>query len=440
MSKAHAAAPLAIIPAIVVLARVSAVIVKRLGKNSLKNLLKFTVGKSNSRIPPMLYMASVAYLWHSTDCEAGEPLCKPLVSRDNPEEARRKITSSLIQFSKGLAFAFNRDAWRMVDSLKDNGAYRCSVLGFTHGHMYEMFMTAYYHGLGDEKIVALDRNRKVPLYGNIDDAKQMISRRPDIEFEGAKTDDESNIWVELKSISVTDKYKDDDTPDLPSEAKFLRRLPRFVVPGGNAQGEPVYHRQFLLDRIAFEGEYLGGEINMNGDFRWQFHQWRPANKRLKGFIRDRYVNNGIPTRTKIPGINDTYLDKARERLSEAPGFASNPPGQALKSEFPVSGRYRGDAFYNPLFAGLGEVIDEGKLADELLKALGYSSADIADVKNKMKDAKAVAEAFEEMAKNIPGVESGLDFDISSLIPDEILEQGRDYVDMKLAGYVGCEDD
>lgn len=92
------------------------------------------------------------------------------------------------------------------------------------------------------------------------------------------------------------------------------------------------------------------------------------------------------------------------------------------------------------FDGLGEVIDEDKLADALLKTLGYSPADIADVKNKMKDAKAVTEAFEEVAKNMPGVEFGLGFDFTSFIPDEILEKGRDYVDMKLEGYVGCEDD
>ncbi len=438
--KAHAAVQLAILPALAVIARVSARVAKKLGKNFQKNLMRFAVGKTNSRIPPMLFIASLGYALYSVECKDEGGLCKPLVFPDRREEAEKKIISSLIQFSKGLAFAFNKDAWRMVDDLKDNGAYRCSIMGFTHGHMYETFMISYYHALGRDKIVALDRIRKVPLYGNDTDKKQMITRRPDIEFAGVGAEGSStNIWIELKSLNVTDKYNGND-PDLPSQERFLHKLPIFNVPGNGGKGDTVYHRQFLLDRIAKDGKYRGKSLSLNGGFHWRIQQWRHDRKKLKGFIKDRYVNNGFPTKTKIPNSTDSYFEKVKERLSSAPGFSAAQKANGDQRDFPIHGPYVGDAFVDPLFDGLGDIIDDEKLADELLKALKYSEADIADIKRAMSNAKLATEMLEKVGTKLPDIEAALDLDVTDIIPDELIRRGQDYVDEKLAGYVGCEDD
>lgn len=420
--------------AILVVARVAARVGKKLGKNFKRNLTRFAVGKTNSRIPPILYIAAMGYALYNAECGEESDTCKPYGFK----EAKSKLRSSLIQFSKGLAFAFNKDAWRMVDDLKDNGAYRCSVTSFSHGHMYEMFMIAYYHALGDYKIVALDKVRKVPLYGNRQDKGQLIIRRPDIELAGVEKEDKSNTWVELKSLNVTSGYKNGgeskvDTPDLPTKDRFLKKIPVFNVPGDGGKGESIYHRQFLLDRIANEGRYRGNPIALNGAFHWQVQQWRHHRKKLKGLISDHYVNNGIPTKTKIPGSRESYYDAVKDRLSSAPSFSRK------MSNFPVDGQYRGEAFFNPLFDGLGDSFDDDKLADELLKALKYSDDDVAYVKKAMSDAKEASQLLESL-NDIPGIEDFINSDITDVFPDEWLRKTQETIDEKLANYIGCDDD
>ena len=80
------------------------------------------------------------------------------------------------------------------------------------------------------------------------------------------------------------------------------------------------------------------------------------------------------------------------------------------------------------------------MAEQVLKALKYSDADIADSKLLMRDTGAAVEQFQKLAEKMPNVELGLDIDITEYIPDELLEKGRDYADEKLADYIGCDDD
>lgn len=76
----------------------------------------------------------------------------------------------------------------------------------------------------------------------------------------------------------------------------------------------------------------------------------------------------------------------------------------------------------------------------MLRTLKYSEADIADIKKLMRNSEAAVEQFQKIAEEMPKIELGLEVDITEYIPDEILERGRDYVDEKHEGYIGCDDD
>lgn len=423
--KAHAAAPLALVPVLVIMARVAVQVAKRAGRNFAKNLTKFMTGKSNTRLHPLLFAVATSYVYTSVSCDEESNIpCKPLRFSDDAEEAEKKFWSLMKHFAAGLALSSGRNL-KIKDSISADGQYVCRLVNFTHGHMYEMFMIAFYHATSSRGIAALDRRREVPLYGVLDDPSQIIVRRPDIELKGAEVD--INTWIELKSLQVAAHDGRGSDSKLPTKQKF--QSSKFPLMS-KADGRSTYHRQFTLDRVAAYG--MQNDALSEG-FHWQFQQWKadagPRNR----------LSNGYPTKTRVKGSDTgTYLDAAKERLIKPPLLF-----KAANSKYPfhtdLDSRKAEEVFSHPLYEGLGENINE-QLAEKFLRDLGYSATDVADIKQRMTDSARVLEVMEEVIKYVPDLEPGFGFDIIDLLPDEMLERVQDYIDENLGNMVGCEDD
>ncbi|TBV01908.1 hypothetical protein DNK34_20025 [Pseudomonas dryadis] len=425
--RAHAAAPLALVPVLVIMARVAVQVAKRAGRNFAKNLTKFMTGNSNTRLHPLLFAVATSYVYTSVTCDEESVIpCKRLQTSGpgSEGEAEKKFWSLMKHFAAGLALSSGKNL-KIKDSISADGQYVCRLVNFTHGHMYEMFMIAFYHATSDQGVAALDRARKIPLYGDPNDLSQMFVRRPDIELKGTGVD--INTWIELKSLQAAAHDSNGSDSKLPSKAEFLKRkLPQL----GREQGRSTYHRQFTLDRVAAYG--MQGEVMSEG-FHWQLQQWKadagPRNR----------LSNGYPTKTRIKGSDaGTYLEAAKERLVKPPlFFKSSDSKYPFHMDLdPAKAR---EVFSHPLYDGLGENIDE-QLAEKFLGDLGYSAVDVADIKQRMADSANVLKMMEEVIRYVPGLEPGFGFDIIDLLPDEMLERVQDYIDENLGNMVGCEDD
>lgn len=408
--KAQAILPLIAVAAIRQVARIAMQVGKKLGKNFVGNFIAFSLGKSNTRMHPFIFLLSTGYVY--------ENLCEEATCIQAPE-ASDKFWALMRQLMVSMAFEVGK--YQVEDTLKDNGGYQCRLLSFAHGNMYEMFSIAYYHlqsrVAGGKKIVNIDRVRKVPLYGKLGDINQEWIRRPDIELEGGSPT--KTTWIELKSVQASQSYKTDRS-ELPNKDEFLKRFP--IMSGRVGGSSKQYHKQFVLDRIAAYGKVNGIPLEISKGYHWRFQHWKEGyvEVRTKGGGKKR-LSRGYPMKTAAVGASGTYLDMLKEQFAKSPQRADMYPVFGLEGEM-SSGQLK-TVFENPLFDNMVGDADE-YLLNEVVKQFLKEPSQIEDIKEAIKKANSVYEVYEEWAEYLSVAERLLGMDFENEMVEDLVNKGR----------------
>jgi hypothetical protein len=283
IGEAHAALP-AVAPLLAVIGRVGL----KLSKEGAKNLAFFLMGRSNSRINPVVLVASVLYL--ESRMMTGQCAdCMKIVD----EDIKKAIDRLIVKILFNVAYA-----GKLADDGNRKGTFGCRIWSSTHGAAYELLMAAYFHmryELGDKEYEIIDLQRRAEIVISKEDSMGKrkdhtdYTRYFDIVLKGGD-DDNQPILVELKSLSAhrsRNKSVKSSTLD--------RRWQRWSV-AKRIQGQSErtsYHRQLLLDAIAStsnitekQTEGSGGTQQFGSNFQWFFQDWEPPKKAPVKYGRD----------------------------------------------------------------------------------------------------------------------------------------------------------
>ncbi len=405
--KAHAILPLIAAAAIRQVARIAMQVGKKLGKNFVGNFIAFSLGKSNTRMQPFIFLLSTGYVYENI-CEEAGCIKAP--------EVRDKFWTLMRQLMVSMAFEVGK--YEIDDTLRDDGEYACRLLSFAHGNMYEMFSIAYYHLMskaGGKNIAHIDRVVKVPLYGKIGSKDEEWIRRPDIELEG---NGEKTVWIELKSVQAAQSYKDDKS-ELPTKEEFLRKFP--VMSSRVGAGSKQYHKQFVLDRIAAYGMYEGQKIEKSSGYHWRFQNWKEGYVEVKTKTGKKRLSRGYPMKTAAKGHSGTYLDMIKDQFANAPERESMYPVFGVTSK--MSDAQLAIVFANPLFDDIAGDIDE-YILENVVKKLLKEPAQLDDIRETIKKANSIYETYEEWADYLSVVERLIGVDLEDTIAEELVDRGK----------------
>ena len=440
VQRANAAAPavLALAPLVMrMVVRLTAKLAVKLGKNAAKNLAKFALGKSNSRIHPMIFLLSAGYLYD--EIESGR-------LKTGKSDASSKFWSTIGLFVGRLALENGRDGVIDIEeTLQENGGYNCRMFNFSHGNMYEIVMIAFYQAMG-RKIVELDRPVKVELYGG-----HMLTRKPDIELEG---DGEKSIWVELKSVQAGPSYQGNDN-QLPTKETFLNRFAvfnaqqRLATKAADAEekrsGSNEYHKQFVLDRLAVYGFKDGESASIAKQMHWRFQKWKPKLIRYKAKVAGRNAaGNGYPLATGVRGSSGKYLDLLKERFAEIPIQRADFQDRLDLDFDGVTQRQFETVQIRLIFSdpAVSELLDGQDDLDEyflqhVLTKMGYSVDELDKLKRYMDGLDAIQQRLEVVTSWWDRVKSALHLDVEDELLEVIQEKGEELaVNVGLGG--SCE--
>ena len=421
--KAHAVLPLIAAAAIRQVARIAMQVGKKLGKNFVGNFIAFSLGKSNTRMQPFIFLLSTGYVYDNLCDEAG---CI------KAPEASDKFWALMRQLMVSMAIEVGR--YEIDDTLRDDGEYACRLLSFAHGNMYEMFSIAYYHLMskaGGKNIAHIDRVVKVPLYGKIGSPDEEWVRRPDIELEG---DAGKTIWIELKSVQAAQSYKDDKS-ELPTKEEFLKKFPVMSTKVG--AGSKQYHKQFVLDRIAAYGSYEGRKLEISSGYHWRFQNWKHGYVEVRGKVQKVRLSRGYPMKTAAKGHPGTYLDMIKDQFANPPDRANMYPVFGIKSK--MSDTQVAIVFSDPLFDDIAGDIDE-YILENIIKKLLKDPSDLDGIRDTVKKASSIYETYEEWAEYLSVVERIVGLDLEDTVVEELIDRGKGLAE-KVAERAGvCSED
>lgn len=440
IQRADAALPaLALAPLVLrMVVRLAAKLAVKLGKNAAKNLAKFALGKSNSRIHPMIFLLSAGYLYD--EIESGR-----LQTRKS--DASAKFWSTIGLFAGRLALENGQDGVVDIEeTLQEKGGYNCRMFNFSHGNMYEIVMIAFYQAMG-RKIVELDRPVQVELYDG-----HTLTRKPDIELEGQG---DKNIWIELKSVQAGPSYQGNDD-QLPTKEQFLSRFPvfnaqqRLATRSADAEekrsGSNEYHKQFVLDRLAVYGFDKDGEsTSIAKQMHWRFQKWKPKLIKYKVKVAGRNAaGNGYPMSTGVRGSSGKYLDLIKERFAEIP-VQRVDFRERLDLDLKGVTQRQFESTQIPLIfsdPAVSELLDGQDDLDEyflqqVLSRMGYSADELSKLKSYIDGLDAIQRRLEVVTSWWDNVKSALNLDIEDEVLEAIQKKGEELaVDVGLGG--SCE--
>ncbi len=281
-------------------------------KKAVKNLVTFMLGKSNSRIQPLLLLASIGYLESritGEGCGAAGENCVRIKGEENGD-----IAKAIRSLEKKLLLNILFRGRVSDEGINARGELICGFTYDTHGAAFELFMTAFFHllheqrGLPEYEILALQkRNEVVPISlekGKLfsqapspDTAKKYATfiRNTDIVLKG---DTDKPWYIEVKSYPAHDKRYPNHNDDV-TKGNINAKFPLWKRGG---KRRTTVHRQLIMDAILTQDNFADTGIRATekqaADFRWYFQDWQPS--RQQSNLRLRHPGNSV-TRIKVAG-------------------------------------------------------------------------------------------------------------------------------------------
>jgi len=315
---AYAALPLA--------TRIGRMFVKA-GKEGIKNFKALMSGNTNLRVNRFVLLGAIAYLMKRTDEQfacAGEQAnsCKPLTA----DGASGQITGNIAKIMGNaiLRGKFNDQTKYPKEDLA------CKVSGDTHGAVFELLMTAYYHAssegsLGNanpkHEILAIEKKNKINIAEGRKTNKTKhfkdFDRITDIVIKGDGTGDadEDGTFIELKSYQGSKAQGKRKNPL--SGASTVKSKFKQV---DTDTDKSTLHLQFILDRLSMREIKVADSNNnidnqkFSKDFVWYFQVWKH-----KGRDYTRMLDPGTPiTRSKCKDVK--CFDEIKSKLTIMPDY------------------------------------------------------------------------------------------------------------------------
>ena len=263
IDSAHAFVP--VIPILAMVARVGL----RLSKEGIKNIISFSMGRSNSRVSPLWFYGSYLFLLNEIESE-GE--CERCLDPGFIDEINRIFT-----FVMRSVLYKNK-----LYGVSNDGVLECKIWEASHGKVFEMLAIAYFHAMykfmGDERyeVLSLQEQRSVVIsrYSRKENFEDLpsIQRYSDVVLKGSGS---RGVIVELKSAQA--RFSDAKF----SWAKFSRKFPLWSA---KRNRHTTFHRQMISDH-ALANEYKTAEGIVSpiyDDYIWLWQDWsRDAPRRYK---------------------------------------------------------------------------------------------------------------------------------------------------------------
>jgi|GEM_PF-3141716 len=324
IQEAHAAGPVVPIAIIILKKLAKAAAVKKVKKIA-GNFIGFMLGRSNSRVPPILLMGMTAYLEDraSTECR-GRSDCVPIGTIQTREHIEDVVDSLQTKLMTNI---LTRGEFR--DTLNEKGQLECGFTYQTQGAAFEILVASVYHMLYEfggqsenfqitdmqvRNEISLHKPKKGTSVRNYNEGKTednidlvaTFTRYTDIQVKGSG---DKPTFIEVKSYPAhTNKVKKTALKST-IDGKFPVWSRKNIE---NNKGTTV-HRQLLLDAVAASPVNLGGGGigSVAEDFLWYFQDW-PLPDEKKRNKRFTHPGNAV-TRVKMrDSKNETAFEYLRE--------------------------------------------------------------------------------------------------------------------------------
>ncbi|MGB2335699.1 MAG: hypothetical protein ACPH5V_00190 [Alcanivorax sp.] len=296
------------------------------------NFIGFMLGRSNSRVPPILLMGMAAYLEDraSKECaddggclQIGDP------ADDDAQEHIRDVVDSLQ--TKLMTNILTRGEFR--DTLNKKGQLQCGFTYQTQGAAFEILVASVYHMLyefggknANFQITDMQVRNEISLHkpkggtakgeynkvkseGNID-LVATFTRYTDIQVKGSG---DKPTFIEVKSYPAhTNKVK-----KTALKSTINRKFPVWSRKNIENNKGTTVHRQLLLDAVAASPVNFSkvgttvqqGEIA--GDLLWYFQDW-PLPDEKKRNKRFTHPGNAVTRVEMRDSKNETAFEYLRE--------------------------------------------------------------------------------------------------------------------------------
>jgi len=277
------------VPLVALAAYLARLGLKKATFGALKNMVAFTMGRTNSRLNPILTLAALGYL-ESRMSDGCVDDCVPIDA-----ELHKGVRNTQILFFVNMLYK-----GKFTDEAK-NAELSCRIWDGTQGKQFEMAMIAYFHAQYEfadkaalqivdlqryESIVLLKENNKGVISKHSD-----YGRHYDIVLRGNDRDNDpkNQIIVELKSSQANRSAASFNKRTFDARFPLWKILERKYINKDNKSKSrsTTVHRQLVLDNVATNDVTISGKKvpqRFAKDYVWLWQDWKSPRRKTRSSL------------------------------------------------------------------------------------------------------------------------------------------------------------